>query len=343
MFLTDGGQPASAMLDRLVAFVDGARQSLDLAVYDAHLDIGGDRLIGALDAAEARGVRVRAVYNDDHPKHAAIPPPTGAPSLLAQLAKAVPSTAIPGIPDLMHDKYIVRDADTVWTGSTNWTDDAWSRMENLVVTIPSADLAAAFTRRLRTALAETTRDRHGHLRRRSRHTHLRRRRPQRARLVLAGPRPVDRASRRPPSRPGDAPYPHLLAGDHVGTHLVDAGRSARRSTVQRARDGRRSADARSVAPVGRRRAGVVEDAARRACPRLGSGCAKAVAPVSSGATARLHARQGGGVRRRRADRLVQPQPLRRDERRERARDRERTARRRVRRVLRAGTRAVRAK
>jgi len=145
VFLTDGGQPASAMLDRLVAFIDGARTSLDLAVYDAHLDIGGDRLIGALDTAEARGVQVRAVYNDDHAKHAPIPPPSGAPSLLAQLAQAVPSTAIPGIPDLMHDKYIVRDHDTVWTGSTNWTDDAWSRMENLVITVPSADLAAAFT------------------------------------------------------------------------------------------------------------------------------------------------------------------------------------------------------
>ncbi len=145
VFLTDGGQPASAMLDRLVTFIDGARTSLDFAVYDAHLELGGDRLIGALDAAEARGVQVRAVYNDDHPRHAPIPPPSGAPSLLAQLAQSVPSTAIPGVPDLMHDKYVVRDRDTVWTGSTNWTDDAWSRMENLVITIPSADLAAAYT------------------------------------------------------------------------------------------------------------------------------------------------------------------------------------------------------
>src|SRR5262249_16862938 len=52
---------------------------------------------------------------------------------------------IPGIPDLMHHKYVIRDADTVWTGSTNWTDDAWSHMENLIVTFPSPDLAAAYT------------------------------------------------------------------------------------------------------------------------------------------------------------------------------------------------------
>jgi len=146
VFLTDGGQPGAALLERLLAFIDAARTSLDIAVYDAHLEGGDvDRLVGALDRAEARGVRVRAIYNDDHPRHAAVPPPTG-PSVLARLASAVPSTAIPGVPDLMHDKYMIRDADTVWTGSTNWTDDAWSRMENVVVTIPSADLAAAYTR-----------------------------------------------------------------------------------------------------------------------------------------------------------------------------------------------------
>src|SRR4051812_19071719 len=114
-FLTDGGQPASATLDRLIAFIDAARTSLDLAIYDAHLDgTGGDRLVSALDEAEARGVVVRAIYNDDHRPRRAVPPPPTEPSLLQRLAAAVPSTAIPGIPDLMHNKYVIRDADTVW-------------------------------------------------------------------------------------------------------------------------------------------------------------------------------------------------------------------------------------
>jgi phosphatidylserine/phosphatidylglycerophosphate/cardiolipin synthase-like enzyme len=147
VFLTDGGQPATSVLDRLVTFVDGARNALDLAIYDAHVDDEGAaaRLVNALDAAEARGVRVRAVYNDVRPRHTVVVSPQLGPSLLARLAAAVPSTAIPGIPDLMHDKYMVRDGDTVWTGSTNWTDDAWSRMENMILVVPSADLAAAYT------------------------------------------------------------------------------------------------------------------------------------------------------------------------------------------------------
>jgi phosphatidylserine/phosphatidylglycerophosphate/cardiolipin synthase-like enzyme len=140
-FLTDGGQPASSVLQRLLAFIDAATASLDLAIYDARLDgDGGDRLLAALQDAERRGVTVRAIYNDDHRD------PSPVPTLLERLAKAVPATAIPGIPDLMHNKYVIRDAETVWTGSTNWTDDAWTRMENLLVTIPSNDLAAAYTR-----------------------------------------------------------------------------------------------------------------------------------------------------------------------------------------------------
>ena len=146
VFLQDGTQPAQATADRLVAFLDAARTTLDVAVYDAHFeDATGDRIIAALDAAEARGVQVRAVYNDVHRRPVPIPPPPEGPSMLQRMANAVPSEAISGIPDLMHHKYVVRDGHTVWTGSTNWTGDAWTRMENVIVTIESADLAAAYT------------------------------------------------------------------------------------------------------------------------------------------------------------------------------------------------------
>jgi phosphatidylserine/phosphatidylglycerophosphate/cardiolipin synthase-like enzyme len=144
-FLEDGKQPAAQTLDALVGFIDAAHTTLDMAVYDAHLEPPSlDRLIGALDAAEARGVRVRAVYNDEHKTVPGVPPPQG-PSALQRLVASVPSTAIPGVPDLMHHKYIVRDGTDLWTGSTNWTEDAWTHMENVIVTMSSADLAAAYT------------------------------------------------------------------------------------------------------------------------------------------------------------------------------------------------------
>jgi phosphatidylserine/phosphatidylglycerophosphate/cardiolipin synthase-like enzyme len=45
---------------------------------------------------------------------------------------------------LMHNKFIVRDGQSVWTGSTNFTDDAFTLMENNIVTIDSAPLAASY-------------------------------------------------------------------------------------------------------------------------------------------------------------------------------------------------------
>jgi phosphatidylserine/phosphatidylglycerophosphate/cardiolipin synthase-like enzyme len=56
-----------------------------------------------------------------------------------------PTAAIPGVPDLMHHKYVVRDGASVWTGSTNWTGDSWTREENVIVTVDSPELAARYT------------------------------------------------------------------------------------------------------------------------------------------------------------------------------------------------------
>jgi phosphatidylserine/phosphatidylglycerophosphate/cardiolipin synthase-like enzyme len=45
----------------------------------------------------------------------------------------------------MHHKYIVRDGASVWTGSTNWTADSWTREENVILVADSAELAARYT------------------------------------------------------------------------------------------------------------------------------------------------------------------------------------------------------
>jgi phosphatidylserine/phosphatidylglycerophosphate/cardiolipin synthase-like enzyme len=44
----------------------------------------------------------------------------------------------------MHHKYVVRDDEDVWTGSMNWTEDSFSRQENVVVTASSLELASRF-------------------------------------------------------------------------------------------------------------------------------------------------------------------------------------------------------
>ena len=143
--LTDGGQPAGRVAAEIAAFVNAARASLDLAVYDVRLETeAGALVLASLLSAMQRGVRVRLLYNVDHPGPIAVPPP---PETRPEAIEALPveTRGIAGIPDLMHHKFCVRDARDVWTGSMNWTEDSWTRQENVVVRVLDAErLAFAF-------------------------------------------------------------------------------------------------------------------------------------------------------------------------------------------------------
>ena len=142
--LTDGGQPADDTAHALAEFIAAAKSTLEIAVYDLHLPPDLVAIVGGeLVAAQKRGVAVRLAYNLDHAKDVPVPaPPSTDPDAIE--AQPYPTAAIPGVPDLMHNKYVVRDAASVWTGSTNWTADSWTREENVIVTVDSAGLAARY-------------------------------------------------------------------------------------------------------------------------------------------------------------------------------------------------------
>ncbi len=128
----------------LADFVSAAKHTLDIAIYDVRLpDPLAEIVLSALTGAARRGVAVRLAYNlDDDDRVPVPPPPSTNPGLLESLP--FPTAAIPGTPDLMHHKYVIRDAETVWTGSTNWTADSWTREENVILTAASRGLAARF-------------------------------------------------------------------------------------------------------------------------------------------------------------------------------------------------------
>jgi len=142
--LSDGGQSALELAHEVAEFLDGARTSLDLAQYDFHLAPETAAIVGgAITRAAKRGVAVRVLYNVDHRNPIPVPPPSEPDTrLIASLD--VPARAIAGVPDLMHHKFVVRDQAAIWTGSANWTDDSWSRQENLVVRVESDGVAACF-------------------------------------------------------------------------------------------------------------------------------------------------------------------------------------------------------
>jgi phosphatidylserine/phosphatidylglycerophosphate/cardiolipin synthase-like enzyme len=143
--LADGGQSPTEIARLLASFLERAKQTLDIAIYDVNLGDETEQIVlGTLRASAKRGVRVRLLYNvDRRPAGKTAPPP---PKTRPQEIEALPfaTRGVPGWPDLMHHKYVVRDGACVWTGSTNWTDDSWSREENVIAVVDSTSIARRY-------------------------------------------------------------------------------------------------------------------------------------------------------------------------------------------------------
>jgi phosphatidylserine/phosphatidylglycerophosphate/cardiolipin synthase-like enzyme len=142
--LRDGGQTATQVATEVAAFLGAAQSSLEIALYDLKLGPETGPLIVPPLVARARdGLAVSLVFNKEHPKGVPVPPPPQGDWWTID-ALQVPTRGVPGVPDLMHHKYVIRDKTTVLTGSTNWTDDSWTREENVIVTVESPELAARY-------------------------------------------------------------------------------------------------------------------------------------------------------------------------------------------------------
>ena len=134
-------------MEHLAGFIRGATKTLDFAVYDMRL---GDSLKTALGSALCErakaGVQIRICFHGSKPPEPNIaagqdPAPPGTSAFVQSLG--YPWRRIAGM-KLMHNKFIVRDRESVWTGSTNMTDDAFTLMENNIVEIDSAPLAGYY-------------------------------------------------------------------------------------------------------------------------------------------------------------------------------------------------------
>jgi len=146
-FLAEGEQTADSVMARLTAFIRAAKQSLDIAVYDMRFNEAlRAQLVAALAERAKAGVQIRFCFDGDKPVQPNIaagqdPAPAGTSAFVQSLG--YPWRRIAGM-KLMHSKFIVRDRESIWTGSTNFTGDAFTLMENNIVTIDSAPLAAYY-------------------------------------------------------------------------------------------------------------------------------------------------------------------------------------------------------
>jgi phosphatidylserine/phosphatidylglycerophosphate/cardiolipin synthase-like enzyme len=116
--------------ERLVSLIDGARDTVQCAVYSFTLDHVAEALVDAVE----RGVQVWVVYEKQQ-EDVVI---TGALSSGGVFIRS------DGNSKAMHHKFIVVDGEVVADGSFNWTNNAdYDNDENLLV-IHSADLAGDF-------------------------------------------------------------------------------------------------------------------------------------------------------------------------------------------------------
>ncbi len=117
--------------EKLVAAIDGAQKSVDVAAFELNLL----NVTEALIRAHQRGVKVRVVTDVDYAED------VGPERLLKAQIHVVFDSAEP----FMHNKFVVIDGRQVWTGSWNLTDSCTYRNNNNVVVVNSKLLAQNYT------------------------------------------------------------------------------------------------------------------------------------------------------------------------------------------------------
>ena len=131
------------MPDSLKAYMDRCQHTMDIAIYNSVDAPITAPIIQAINDAHNRGVRIRIVFDGSANN-----------TMLTQINPNIPRIASPTgqLFGLMHNKFVVFDAmaenpnlPTVWTGSTNWTQNQINGTDrNNVITIQDQSLALAF-------------------------------------------------------------------------------------------------------------------------------------------------------------------------------------------------------
>ena len=103
----------------LISYINSCVSTLDIAIYNSYSPSSTTGIAGAINAAYARGVQVRVIYDG-----------STSSSMIPLLNNAIPRLPSPTTTDygIMHNKFVLFDTDNadankpfVWTGSTNWT------------------------------------------------------------------------------------------------------------------------------------------------------------------------------------------------------------------------------
>lgn len=129
--------------DTLVRYIDSAKYSIDIAVYNYSQSASIANISGAINSAYNRGVKIRWIYDGSSTN-----------SGLSQIDTNINTLGSPtsGNYGIMHNKFMVVDAHSanpsepiVWMGSTNWNYQQFYNDVNNVVIIQDKNVAQAYT------------------------------------------------------------------------------------------------------------------------------------------------------------------------------------------------------
>lgn len=132
-----------SMDDTLVAYINRAKFTLDIAVFNYSTSSLIADIAAAINAAYARGVVIRWIYDGGSTN-----------SGLATLNPAIPTLGSPtgGNYTIMHNKFMIVDANStnlddpiVWTGASNWGSNQFNSDFNNTIIIQDKNLALAYT------------------------------------------------------------------------------------------------------------------------------------------------------------------------------------------------------
>ena len=143
-FTTPGGEYDPNNLDGsipavLIEYINDADDYIDIAAFEFNLTPVADALI----AAHERGITVRWITDDEYGIDADFDDDGGQFEMLEDAGIEVIDD---GRSALMHNKFIIFDGETVWTGSTNLTSNGSFRNNNNVIIVGDGDVATMYQR-----------------------------------------------------------------------------------------------------------------------------------------------------------------------------------------------------
>ncbi|OGX88164.1 phospholipase D-like domain-containing protein [Hymenobacter glacialis] len=134
--------PNGSIADTLAKYIGRAQQTLDITIYNWN----SATILNAVNAAHARGVKVRVIYEDDNSNFSI----AGLTPAIARVFRPAGGTA--NTTSIMHNKFVVIDANStnpnvpvVWTGSTNWTANQLNSDRNNSIAVQDQSLALVYT------------------------------------------------------------------------------------------------------------------------------------------------------------------------------------------------------